>query len=138
MLCPMERYHGNSLKKQKPSWQITVPLKRRYKLAFQSLQNQGLAKTQLARKDAASWRGLSTLPLNSCLIKKKQGKNPKPQQAPLFIAPPVLNEVLRRTVETRLLSTADQSLWVASSPLLALHTDNCCSVQPQEIQVTSP
>lgn len=116
-----------------------VPLKRRCKLAFQSLQNQGLANTQLARKDAASWRGLSTLPLNSCLIKKKQGKTPKPQQAPLFIAPPVLNEVKeKRTVETRLLSTADQSLWVASSPLLALHKDNCYSIQPLEIQVTSP
>lgn len=42
-----------------------------------------------------SWHGLSMLPLNSCVIKKKQGKNPKPQQAPLLIAPPMLNEVLK-------------------------------------------
>lgn len=62
---------------------------------------------ELARKDTVSWHGLSTLPLNSCVIKKKQGKKPKPQQAPLFIASPMLNEVPK----TRELYRQDSWAW---------------------------
>lgn len=74
--------------------------KRRCKLAFQCLTN-------MARKDTVSWHGLSTLPLNSCVIKKKQGKNSKPQQAPILYCSPMLNEVLK----TRELYRQDSWAW---------------------------